>query len=67
MTVLFLYYGILTELLLYFCTTTVPLLYCTTVPLLYYYCTTGQYQASDLVDSGGECRSEEQVFNMKGF
>ena len=35
--------------------------------LLYYYCTTVQYQASDLVDCGGECRLEEKVLKMKEF
>ena len=49
---------------LYFCSTTVL--------LLYYYCTTSvllpaQYQASDVVDCGGECRLEAKVFKMKGF
>ena len=48
-----------TALLHYYCTTTVLLLYC--------YCTTLQYQASDLVDCGRECRLEGQVFKMNGF
>ena len=29
--------------------------------------TTVQYQASDLVDCGGECRLEGKVLKMKGF
>ena len=65
------YYCCTTVLLLYYyCTTTVLLLYyycTTTVLLLYYYCTTKQYQASDFVDCGGECKLEGKVFKMKGF
>ena len=46
---------------LYFCSAAVL--------LLYYYCNTSfvPYQASDLVDCGGECRLEGKVFKMKGF
>ena len=57
----------------YYCTTVLLLLllllllYYYTVLLLYYCCTTVQYQASDLVDCGGECRLEVKAFNMKGF
>ena len=35
-------------------------IFCTSVLLL-------SYQASDVVDCGGECRLEAKVFNMKGF
>ena len=36
--------------------------------LLFYYCpTVVQYQASDVVDCGGECRLEAKVLNMTGF
>ena len=67
-TVLLLYYCA-TTVLLYYCTTTVLLLYyyCTTTVLLYYCCTTKQYQASDFVDCGGECKLEGKVFKIKGF
>ena len=58
-TVLLLYYYCNTVLLLYYCATTVLLYYCT---LLYYCCTTKQYQASDFVDCGGECKLEGKVF-----
>ena len=70
-TALLLYYYCNTTVLLlyYYCTTTVLLLYfCTTVVLLlYYYGTATPYQASDVVDCGGECRLEAKVFKMTGF
>ena len=60
-------------LLHYYCNTTVLLLYfCTTIELLLYYYgtatvllqyTTAPYQASDVVDCGGEAK----VFKMTGF
>ena len=75
-TVLLLYCYCTTTVLLYDYCTTVLLLYyyCTTTVLLrYYYCTTTvlhttvPYQASDVVDCGGECRSEATVLKMTGF
>ena len=71
------YYCNTTVLLLYFCTTIELLLYYygTATVLLYYYCittvllhvllqyTTAPYQASDVVDCGGEA----EVFKMTGF
>ena len=47
-------------------------IFCTSVLLLSYYCTTSvlntvQYQASDVVDCGGERRLEAKIFKMKGF
>ena len=51
----------------YYCTTTVLLLYY----YMYYYCTvlhtTAPYQASDVVDCGGECRLDAKAFKIKGF
>ena len=64
-TVLLLYYYCTTVLLLYYCTSATDH-YCTTTVLPYYYCTTKQYQASDFVDCGGECKLEGKVFKMKG-
>ena len=74
------YYCTILLLLYYHCTTMVLLLYyCTTVLLLHYYCTitcaatvlhtTAPYQASDVVDCGGECRLEAKgkVFSFGSF
>ena len=39
-------------------------MFCTITALLLYYNTTVPYQASDVVDCGGECRLDAKVFNM---